>query len=212
MVSLGNMQAVKQSGNWQMADMVGFTKMMTGSGGLQRVCLADHSCTTPRRNLKRLWLKRQRRYSVADNTWAYEIETRILGLLNSYAVPRIKKINGFEKTNFSNAVTNNESRLSGTIFPTIYVKELPAVEKERDLEGNTINSVLSTFQIDCIINTSQSQAKKMAQIISEIMKELQFEVTAMPSFNSKEKVYRSTARYRRTITKKDRLEIKPKAN
>lgn len=149
---------------------------------------------------------------MADNTWAYEIETRILGLLNSYAVPRIKKIKDFEKTNFSNAVTNEESRLSGTIFPTIYVKELPAVEKERDLEGNTINSVLSTFQIDCIINTSQSQAKKMAQIVSEIMKELQFEVTAMPSFNSKEKVYRSTARYRRTITKKDRLEIKPKAN
>ena len=149
---------------------------------------------------------------MADNTWAYEIETRILGLLNSYAVPRIKKIKDFEKTNFSNAVTNNESRLSGTIFPTIYVKELPAVEKERDLEGNTINAVLSTFQIDCIINTSQSQAKKMAQIVSEIMKELQFEITAMPSFNSKEKVYRSTARYRRTITKKDRLEIKPKAN
>ena len=149
---------------------------------------------------------------MADNTWAYEIETRILGLLNSYAVPRIKKIKDFQKTNFSNAVANNESRLSGTIFPTIYVKELPAVEKERDLEGNTINSVLSTFQIDCIINTSQSQAKKMAQIVSEIMKELQFEITAMPSFNSKEKVYRSTARYRRTITKKDRLEIKPKAN
>ena len=149
---------------------------------------------------------------MADNTWDYEIETRILGLLNSYAVPRIKKIKDFEKTNFSNAVTNEESRLSGTIFPTIYVKELPAVEKERDLEGNTINAVLSTFQIDCIINTSQSQAKKMAQIVSEIMKELQFEVTAMPSFNSKEKVYRSTARYRRTITKKDRLEIKPKAN
>ena len=149
---------------------------------------------------------------MVDNTWAYEIETRILGLLNSYAVPRIKKIKDFEKTNFSNAVTNEESRLSGTIFPTIYVKELPAVEKERDLEGNTINAVLSTFQIDCIINTSQSQAKKMAQIVSEIMKELQFEVTAMPSFNSKEKVYRSTARYRRTITKKDRLEIKPKAN
>ena len=133
-------------------------------------------------------------------------------MLNSYAVTRIKKIKDFEKTNFSNAVTNEESRLSGTIFPTIYVKELPAVEKERDLEGNTINAVLSTFQIDCIINTSQSQAKKMAQIVSEIMKELQFEVTAMPSFNSKEKVYRSTARYRRTITKKDRLEIKPKAN
>ena len=149
---------------------------------------------------------------MADNTWAYEIETRILGLLNSYAVPRIKKIKDFEKTNFSNAVTNEESRLSGTIFPTIYVKELPAVEKERDLEGNTINAVLSTFQIDCIINTSQSQAKKMAQIVSEIMKELQFEITAMPSFDSKEKVYRSTARYRRTITKKDRLEIKPKAN
>lgn len=149
---------------------------------------------------------------MADNTWAYEIETRILGLLNGYAVPRIKKIKDFEETNFSNAVTNEESRLSGTIFPTIYVKELPAIEKERDLEGNTINAVLSTFQIDCIINTSQSQAKKMAQIVSEIMKELQFEVTAMPSFNSKEKVYRSTARYRRTITKKDRLEIKPKAN
>ena len=144
---------------------------------------------------------------MADNTWAYEIETRILGLMNSYAVPRIKKIKDFEKTNFSNAVTNEESRLSGTIFPTIYVHELAGVEQGKDLDGQSINAVLETFQIDCITNTKQSDAKQIMRVVADVMKELRFEIVSMPEFKSQDKVYRSTARFRRVIGRNDRIKM-----
>nr|DAH45887.1 MAG TPA: PORTAL PROTEIN, 15 PROTEIN, HEAD PROTEIN, VIRAL INFECTION, TAILED.2A [Bacteriophage sp.]DAK81758.1 MAG TPA: PORTAL PROTEIN, 15 PROTEIN, HEAD PROTEIN, VIRAL INFECTION, TAILED.2A [Bacteriophage sp.] len=144
---------------------------------------------------------------MVDNTWAYEIETKVLGLINSYAIPRLKKLDIFKTTKFTNAVTNEESRLSGTIFPTIYVHELAGVEQGKDLEGQSINAVLETFQIDCITNTKQSDAKQIMRVVSDVMKELRFEIVSMPEFKSQDKVYRSTARFRRVIGRNDRLKM-----
>ena len=144
---------------------------------------------------------------MVDNTWAYEIETKVLGLINSYAIPRLKKLDIFKTTRFTNAVTNEESRLSGTIFPTIYVHELVGVEQGKDLEGQSINAVLETFQIDCITNTKQSDAKQIMRVVADVMKELRFEIVSMPEFKSQDKVYRSTARFRRVIGRNDRIKM-----
>ena len=126
---------------------------------------------------------------MVDNTWAYEIETKVLGLINSYAIPRLKKLDIFKTTRFTNAVTNE-----GT-------------EQGKDLEGQSINAVLETFQIDCITNTKQSDAKQIMRVVSDVMKELRFEMVSMPEFKSQGKVYRSTARFRRVISKGDRLKM-----
>ena len=144
---------------------------------------------------------------MVDNTWAYEIETKVLGIINSYAIPRLKKLDIFKTTRFTNAVTNEESRLSGTIFPTIYVHELPGSEQGKDLEGQSINAVLETFQIDCITNTKQSDAKQIMRVVADVMKELRFEIVSMPEFKSQDKVYRSTARFRRVIGRNDRIKM-----
>ena len=144
---------------------------------------------------------------MVDNTWAYEIETKVLGLINSYAIPRLKKLDIFNTTRFTNAVTNEESRLSGTIFPTIYVHELVGVEQGKDLDGQSINAVLETFQIDCITNTKQSDAKQIMRVVADVMKELRFEIVSMPEFKSQDKVYRSTARFRRVIGRNDRIKM-----
>lgn len=144
---------------------------------------------------------------MVDNTWAYEIETKVLGLINSYAIPRLKKLDIFKTTRFTNAVTNEESRLSGTIFPTIYVHELAGTEQGKDLERQSINAVLETFQIDCITNTKQSDAKQIMRVVSDVMKELRFEIVSMPEFKSQDKVYRSTARFRRVIGRNDRIKM-----
>ena len=144
---------------------------------------------------------------MVDNTWAYEIETKVLGLINSYAIPRLKKLDIFETTRFTNAVTNEESRLSGTIFPTIYVHELAGVEQGKDLDGQSINAVLATFQIDCITDTKQSDAKQIMRVVADVMKELRFEIVSMPEFKSQDKVYRSTARFRRVIGRNDRIKM-----
>ena len=144
---------------------------------------------------------------MVDNTWAYEIETKVLGLINSYAIPRLKKLDIFNTTRFTNAVTNEESRLSGTIFPTIYVHELAGAEQGKDLDGQSINAVLETFQIDCITNTKQSDVKQIMRVVADVMKELRFEIVSMPEFKSQDKVYRSTARFRRVIGRNDRIKM-----
>ena len=144
---------------------------------------------------------------MVDNTWAYEIETKVLGIIKSYAIPRLKKLDIFKTTRFTNAVTNEESRLSGTIFPTIYVHELAGVEQGKDLEGQSINAVLETFQIDCITNTKQSDAKQIMRVVADVMKELRFDIVSMPEFKSQDKVYRSTARFRRVIGRNDKLKM-----
>lgn len=140
-----------------------------------------------------------------DNIWAYENETKVLGILNSYAIPKLRK--KFPKMKWQQGVTitNLESRLSKPTFPTNYVHELPGTEQGRTLDGQNINGVLTTFEVQTFTNTSQYDAKIMLAIVADVFKAMRFEATSMPEFKSEEKVYRSVARFRRILGANDRL-------
>ena len=45
------------------------------------------------------------------------------------------------------------------VFPFVYVQLLPSAEAGQDIEGNTINAGLFTFQIEVTDNQSQARAK-----------------------------------------------------
>lgn len=142
---------------------------------------------------------------MVDNTWAYENESKVLGILNSYAIPRLQK--KFTKMKFIQGVTitNLESRLSKPTFPTIYVHELPGSERGQTLDGQTINAVTATFDVQTITNTSQDDAKVMLAIVADVFKMMRFEVVTMPEFKSDGTVYRSVARFSRLLASKDKL-------
>lgn len=142
---------------------------------------------------------------MVDNTWAYENETKVLGILNSYAIQNLRKKFPSMKWQQGVTITNLESRLSKPTFPTIYVHELPGTEQGRTLDGQNINGVLTTFEVQTFTNTSQYDAKLMLAIVADVFKTMRFEVTSMPEFDSEEKIYRSTARFRRLIAANDRL-------
>ena len=142
---------------------------------------------------------------MVDNTWAYENETKVLGILNSYAIPNLRKKFPSMKWQQGVTITNIESRLSKPTFPTIYVHELPGTEQGRTLNGQNINGVLTTFEVQTFTNTSQYDAKIMLAIVADVFKEMRFEITSMPEFKSDEKVYRSVARFSRLIAANDRL-------
>ena len=142
---------------------------------------------------------------MVDNTWAYENETKVLGILNSYAIPNLRKKFPSMKWQQGVTITNLESRLSKPTFPTIYVHELPGTEQGRTLDGQNINGVLTTFEVQTFTNTSQYDAKIMLAIVADVFKEMRFEITSMPEFKSDEKVYRSVARFSRLIAANDRL-------
>ena len=140
-----------------------------------------------------------------DNLWVFDNETRIISNLNSFAIPVLEQ--NFEKMKFQKGttITNLKSRLTGTIFPTIYVHEMSGTEKGQTIDGQTINAVADTYQVDVIVNTQQSDAKKILAIVASVFKRMRFEVISMPEFDSEEKIYRSTARFSRLIAANDRL-------
>ena len=109
--------------------------------------------------------------------------------------------------NFDTAFTTVEKNLDkDPVFPTIYIHEMPGLERGADLEGTSVNAVQETIQVDVITNTKQSDAKGIMAVLADAFKQMRFQITAMPEFkNDSEKKFRSVARFRRIIGANDRL-------
>ena len=142
---------------------------------------------------------------MADNQWVFDLETNIFSNVVTIAKPKLQK--KYKSMNFEAAFTTVEKNLDkDPVFPTIYIHELPGVEKGQVLDGASINAVQETIQVDVITNTKQSDAKGILAIISETFKKMQFQIISMPEFkNDNEKRFRSTARFRRVIGSNERL-------
>ena len=82
---------------------------------------------------------------------------------------------------------------------------MPGTEQGRTLDGQNINGVLTTFEVQTFTNTSQYDAKLMLAIVADVFKAMRFEVASMPEFKSDGTVYRSVARFRRILGANDRL-------
>lgn len=133
-----------------------------------------------------------------------------LSLVGSMVVTKIKNqfseviLNNYKMdrtANFSTVGSNN----TPAVFPFVYIQMLPAVEQARDLEGNTVNAGLFTFQIDVTDNQYQQNANTVAFEILRIMKGMGFEISAMPSFEDTNGIHRCTARYKRMLSEESNL-------
>lgn len=121
--------------------------------------------------------------------------------LTRYGMTAYKVGNYIVCTNFST------SQISETApkFPYVSCIELSGQERGQTLEGNSLNAALFTFQWDVIHNSAnkETDVKKIMAEITEIMKTMLFQVTAMPSFDSKPQEYRMVARFSRVISQYD---------
>lgn len=133
------------------------------------------------------------------NQWAYDLEKKIFSIIRLKVMEKLK-------SKYPNIyVTDIEKNTSKAVFPTVYIHEMPGVEKGYDLEGIAINAVQETFQIDVITNTNQSDASKIISVVSDEFKRMCFHVVAMPEFGGNGETFRSTMRVRRTIGANDIL-------
>ena len=142
---------------------------------------------------------------MAENQWVFDLETNIFSNVVTIAKPKLKK--KYKSMNFDTAFTTVEKNLDkAPVFPTIYIHEMPGLERGADLEGTSVNAVQETIQVDVITNTTQSDAKGIMAILADAFKQMRFQITAMPEFkNDSEKNFRSVARFRRIIGANDRL-------
>ena len=78
-------------------------------------------------------------------------------------------------------------------------------KKSGTLDGQDINGVLETIQVDVTTNTDPSDAREVMSVVADIFKKMRFKVNQMPELDFGEEVYRSTARFQRVVGANDTL-------
>lgn len=91
------------------------------------------------------------------------------------------------------------------VFPFVYVQLLPSAEQGQDIEGNTINAGLFTFQIEVTDNQSQARAKDVMSEVKRIMKSMRFTVQPTPDIQDTKDTHRAIMRCNRRIGSDDIL-------
>ena len=85
------------------------------------------------------------------------------------------------------------------VFPFVYVQLLPSAETGQDIEGNTINAGLFTFQIEVTDNQTQTRAKDVMSEVKRIMKSMRFTVQTTPDIQDTKDTHRAIMRCNRII-------------
>lgn len=128
-----------------------------------------------------------------------DIESRVVSRLKNKYPSALKT--KYPNTNF----TTSSRELDNPKFPSVYVHEMGSSEEGRDLEGLTINAILSTFQIEVTDNNDMTNATDVMNYVVQTMKTMRYEVVTMPEFSNNQSVYRKIARFRRVIGSGDVL-------
>ena len=91
------------------------------------------------------------------------------------------------------------------VFPFVYIQLLPSTEQGQDIEGNTINAGLFTFQIEVTDNQAQARAKDVMSEVKRIMKSMRFTVQPTPDIQDTKDTHRAIMRCNRIIGSDDIL-------
>lgn len=129
------------------------------------------------------------------NAWGADLLPIVFTRLKNGLSNDIKTFYGITNKNIS-TVANSTTQ---TVFPFICVRSVSPRETMQTISNNEIAGITLTIQIDVITNTTQSDADNIAYELLDIMKQMKFNVSSMPSFESNIDEYRSTARYTRLI-------------
>ena len=91
------------------------------------------------------------------------------------------------------------------VFPFVYIQLLPSAEQGQDIDGNTINAGLFTFQIEVTDNQTQAMAKDVMSEVKRIMKSMRFTVQPTPDIQDTKDTHRAIMRCNRRIGSDDIL-------
>ena len=126
-----------------------------------------------------------------DNTWAYDLGKQVSSLIKANLESRLAIL-------YPDLNITNKSRSTGTPqFPTIYIHELPGAEIGQDLEANTINGVMISFQAEVTTNEDEAEVRKIMGIVADEFKRMHFNAYSLLQIDDSEDVIRGIARFRR---------------
>lgn len=116
------------------------------------------------------------------------------------------KIVDYVTTNLDNPIltddnfSSKDSDISGeAIFPFILIKRIVGTETALDLERDTLNGGLFTYEIRVTSNDSQNEAKEIMNYVTRAMKSMRFYGASLPITSDTDNLHMSIARWQRTI-------------
>lgn len=130
---------------------------------------------------------------MSNERWYENVESRILTLVR-YRMQKALK----DKTSKTIKFTADGESDAAPYFPTCYIHGLQPMETGGDLEGRTINALIETIEVQSFCRDRQECILIMNEAVYQ-MKQLAFEVTAMPIISTTNNVAQGVARFRRVI-------------
>lgn len=92
------------------------------------------------------------------NQWVFDLEINIFSNVATIAKPKLKK--KYKSMNFDTAFTTVEKNLDkDPVFPTIYIHEMPGLERGADLEGTSVNAVQKQYRLTSLQTQSRAMQK-----------------------------------------------------
>ena len=127
--------------------------------------------------------------------WTDRISSVVFTRIKNEFSSTIKKNYKMKDENFSTVGSSD----TPAVFPFVYIQLLPSVEQGQDLDGNTINAGLFTFQIEVTDNQTQERAKDVMSEVKRIMKSMRFTVQCTPTLEDTKDTHRAIMRCNRII-------------
>ena len=133
--------------------------------------------------------------------WTDRISSVVFSRIKNEFSSSLKASYKMKDENFSTVGSSD----TPAVFPFVYIQLLPSTEQGQDIEGNTINAGLFTFQIEVTDNQTQARAKDVMSEIKRIMKSMRFTVQCTPTLEDTKDTHRAIMRCNRIIGSGDIL-------
>lgn len=133
--------------------------------------------------------------------WTDRISSVVFTRIKNEFSSSLKEKYKMKDKNFSTVGSSD----APAVFPFVYIQLLPSTEQGQDIEGNTINAGLFTFQIEVTDNKKQVIAKEIMAEVKRIMKAMRFTVQPTPDIQDTKDTHRAIMRCNRRIGSSDIL-------
>ena len=133
--------------------------------------------------------------------WTDRISSVVFTRIKNEFSSSLKEKYKMKDENFSTVGSSD----TPAVFPFVYIQLLPSAEQGQDIEGNTINAGLFTFQIEVTDNKKQVIAKEIMAEVKRIMKSMSFTVQPTPDIQDTKGTHRAIMRCNRRIGSGDIL-------
>ena len=127
--------------------------------------------------------------------WTDRISSVVFSRIKNEFSSSLKEKYKMKDENFSTVGSSD----TPAVFPFVYIQLLPSAEQGQDIEGNTINAGLFTFQIEVTDNQTQTRAKDVMSEVKRIMKSMRFTVQCTPTLEDTKDTHRAIMRCNRII-------------